>query len=271
MSDALLTELCLCCHTGDVKRVRDILRTQRGQEIMNDISSLYDRPALHEAVWENNVGCVYALSDAGANLNVVDENGETPLMIGIFTRSVASINALVTEGADVNFVCRANKFTALHCSAYGGWATSMRMLLGENIKLDERCQDGYTALMYTIINLHRECFEMLLDFGASVDVRNNLGETALQIAVAKGNANAVSLLLHTNVDSDKVGNTPLTVAARAGNVSILQLLIGADAYRDEDIPLAMLYAAAEGHVGCFEFIARAPTGARRVPTRKRKR
>jgi len=79
-----------------------------------------------------------------------------------------------------------------------------------------------------------ECVQLLLAAGASADVIDDRGQTALMWASVKGNVEAVELLLKANVERDRslsTGFNALFFAARGGYEDVVQILLkdGADA------------------------------------------
>ena len=58
---------------------------------------------LHAAAWRGDVQKIEKLAAAGANLNVRDPHGRTPLHVASFARQRGAIRALVKAGADINW------------------------------------------------------------------------------------------------------------------------------------------------------------------------
>ena len=73
----------------------------------------------HEAAKTGEVEEAERLIQAGADLEALDENGETPLTAAALAGQTAAVKLLVARGADMK---RRNKggFTALHAAAYEG-------------------------------------------------------------------------------------------------------------------------------------------------------
>ncbi|KAI6661640.1 hypothetical protein LOD99_13513 [Oopsacas minuta] len=90
---------------------------------------------------------------------------------------------------------------------------------------------GRSALAYCCRHSspdHMTCLEILLQHNASMDQRDNDGITALHWAAYTGNADAVlSLLKHGASISitDKTGRSPLHMATQSDNPRVLQLLL----------------------------------------------
>ena len=97
--------------------------------------------------------------------------------------SLAMITALVQAGADVNSLndklVGGLSFTALYAASFKGNKDAVKLLLAQpGIKLDEKNDDGDTALMAAAEGGHAEIVDMLLKAGANVSITDIGGETA---------------------------------------------------------------------------------------------
>ena len=105
--------------------------------------------------------------------------------------------------------------------------------------------------------------QYLLQKKANLNLRTNLGDTAIYRASAKGYADIVKLLLESGANptiKDKKGDTPLMKAASKGNVEIMQLLLDAKVNPSEvrisgiDGNNALMIAAEEGQVEAMKLL-----------------
>lgn len=76
---------------------------------------------LHQAAKKGNLDEVRRLIEDGANVNVKDENSDTPLYIAVGQGHKEIAELLISKGADVNVVCTLG-YTPLHWAviALGG-------------------------------------------------------------------------------------------------------------------------------------------------------
>ena len=56
------------------------------------------------------------------------------------------------------------------------------MLLEKNANPDLQRNNGWTALMYASYHCHKETVQLLLNHGADVNLKNEEGQTALDLA-----------------------------------------------------------------------------------------
>lgn len=154
------------------------------------------------------VEVVRALLTAGAEVNAADADGETPLHRAV--GHVELVRALVEAGADVNAGAAAG-LTPLHVAVYQGCDRSLELLLNAGADIEAPC---------TVMNVVRgdgqmesvDCFgarplalaadqgelgalKALLDRGADVNTRDDIGRTALWCAASFGGGGTVEVLL----------------------------------------------------------------------------
>lgn len=141
-----------------------------------------------------------------------------------------------------------------HFAASLGNVEMMEFLLTGGVDKNERDADGNSALMWVVSSDgSEELMDSLVDHGASINLQNFIGETALFVACARGLEDKVEYLLENGADvniANLDGATPLHAAAGFGDATIISLLIrygaSAAAVDDEgDSPLH--WAVRESH------------------------
>eukprot|EP00005_Dracoamoeba_jomungandri_P003364 CAMPEP_0174255318 /NCGR_PEP_ID=MMETSP0439-20130205/4662_1 /TAXON_ID=0 /ORGANISM="Stereomyxa ramosa, Strain Chinc5" /LENGTH=1531 /DNA_ID=CAMNT_0015337449 /DNA_START=182 /DNA_END=4773 /DNA_ORIENTATION=- len=98
-----------------------------------------------------------------------------------------------------------NKNSPAHEAAASGSATTLRLILDQNVPTDVQNQDRNTPLHYfarrfSNANCIEELFNKLLEGGVRVSGQNNRGVTALHNASWRQNLKIVQLLLHAGAD-----------------------------------------------------------------------
>ena len=150
------------------------------------------RTALHKAVRNNHNAAksegVKILLDAGANPNVLDEDGVTPLWDAVDTGSAADIvKALLEAGADTNLDIPGGEWTPLFLAVNKGDAETVKALLDAGADPNVLDKDGVTTLLHKAARHNTaEIVRILLEAGADPKVRTKDGK--LPADFAEGNA-----------------------------------------------------------------------------------
>lgn len=186
--------------------------------------------ALHIAVNKGHVGVVKALLELACHPSLQDSEGDTPLHDAISKKRDDMLTLLLDHNADITLTNN-NGFNALHHAALRGNPSAMRILLSKLPRpwiVDEKKDDGYTALHLAALNNHVEVAELLVHQGcANMDLQNVNLQTALHLAVERQHVQIVRLLVREGCNlniPDKDGDTPLHEALRHHTLSQLRQL-----------------------------------------------
>lgn len=238
------------------------------QECLETRNALGETPLLAAATKGNRVICE-KLVKAGANIDAVDKEGLTALILAVLGKDPqtvtyfagykhlleignsggstplifaanngfsAACEILVKAGA--NLYVRNNEETSvLHVAAGNGDPETVRYLATNKPLLELRSGE-YTPLLFAAGLGKRAACEILIKAGAKPDVVNDKGSTALHLSVScdngKGNRETLEYLatykqLLEVKNND--GDTPLLLASSLGNRTFCELLVkaGADA------------------------------------------
>ena len=179
----------------------------------------------------------------GADPNIPDDRGFAPIYftIPIFEpfkkdESITCTKILLEGGADVDLI-DANGMTALILAAYGGHTSTVNLLISYKANLDKLDQNGISALSYAINRQHLEIIEALLEAGANPNLRDSSGYTPLHTTVFSAYRPSV-LIAETIIGhggdvnaTDNDGQTPLHAAVSDGHhIKLIKFLLsnGAD-------------------------------------------
>ena len=245
---------------------------------------------------------VSMLVKRGANPNKTDNEGLTPLHIASNNGNLPAVKMLTLNYADVNAsdvdntddedfpdarsseskrssrvaaagssLYIASRGTPLHVACAAQRVHILKHMLTEDHVRERLSIDttkgphGSTPLHIASRCGYMEIVELLITAGASVDVPDELGETALFRSVEGGHLSIMKLLLDSGADvrvKNKAGLTALHLAACFGRMKMFDSLVrngcspnavSEKVYKDWDGGRTpMHYAAHYGHVECFK-------------------
>lgn len=124
----------------------------------------------------------WLLSTPGVDINARSRNGDTALMVAAFQGDTAAALALIEKGAEIN----RPGWTALHYAAASGSTAIIRRLLEESAFIDAESPNRTTPLMMAARGGHVAAIQLLVDEGADITLKNELGLTAADFARAQG-------------------------------------------------------------------------------------
>ncbi len=213
--------------------------------------------ALHWAAHRNDLGAVRRLLSEGADPNLANRFGVTPLHEAAIVGNAEMLEALLEAGGDANAAFGEGE-TVLMTAARAGDVASVRALLAHGGLPDaSEHWHGQTALMWAAIEDHAEVVDLLLEAGAQVDrastkhdwvkisysegnvpkTRDLGGLTALQFAARQGSMHAVERLLDAGADLNAAEPmyqlTPLQLAIVNGHYTLAMRLIERSANVDD--------------------------------------
>lgn len=173
----------------------------------------------------------------GAEINVQDEQGRTPIMRAAYAQRAETVDTLIRAGADINIRDNNLANPLLYASAEG-LLDIVKLAL--DAQADTRLTNRYggVSLIPAAERGHVEVVrELLTRSDVEVNHVNNLGWTALLEAVILGEGKLdhqqiVQLLVDHGADvqiADKDGITPLQHAQRRGFTAIASTLMKAGA------------------------------------------
>jgi ankyrin repeat protein len=192
--------------------------------------------ALHWAVYTEDAETTALLIRAGANVNVRNNYGVSPLALASKQVNPHILDQLMKAGADpndeINYI-NANETPLMH-AARAGNVEGVRLLLVAGAKVNAReGWNGQSAIQWAAAEGHSAVVEALIEGGADIRQRSNAGTTPFMFAVRKGDMRSVKALLAAGADVNEKRvdlATPLLVAIINGHEDLVDLLLekGAD-------------------------------------------
>jgi hypothetical protein len=148
---------------------------------------------LHQAVLNKSKNQVDLLLDHGADVNIQNAEGDTPMHLATIAGLQEICHMILINGYSVN-IKNADGETALHNAALVGLVKICSLLLREGA--DVNSQDSYLSTpLHTAVNRgYIDIAEILLNRGADINLKNSVGETPLSIAQKRNRPGWVELL-----------------------------------------------------------------------------
>ena len=182
--------------------------------------------ALLFAVQMDKPAMVTYLLDRGANIEVADTAGTTPILLAAAGLYFETTSVLLKRGAKVNATTGPNALMlAINHSRPDKESASikiMKLLIDKGIDVNFQNVQGVSPLMvacgWGVIPKSTQRARLLLEKGAKVELQNKQGETALMFAAYRGYVDIAKLLLEkgANVNAkNSAGRTPLMIASTA--------------------------------------------------------
>ncbi len=179
---------------------------------------------------------------AGADVNLPEPDGTTPLLWAVYNSSPELVELLLDAGADPNIPNSLDLSPLLQASRYGN-AAMISALLDAGANLDDAQLGSEPALLAAARSGNIDAVKVLLDAGADANVTEAIEQqTALMWATAEGHLDIVKLLLDAgadpnmqaristlterkNADFPSGGFVALHWAARNGDQAMIRLLL----------------------------------------------
>lgn len=257
----------------------DSKRVQRDEYLAPIVTLLVERGASLEAkdkdgwtalmwaAWSNIPSTVTSLIAAGADINVQDRIGNTPLsialakknedvaalldsplMLGIIkNESPEKLKALIAQPGALEkkdnlgrtplmLISNVNLKEDEKMKAIDSYlASAAKMMIEGGANLDEKDKEGKTALIWAASSNLSAVAATLLEAGADINAQDDKGNTAMAWASRKGRSLVFDTLVKSGADlnlSNEDSYTPLTHAVAGNQQKMVSLLIEAGADTD---------------------------------------
>lgn len=146
---------------------------------------------LHLAIQEPSPKAAQVLLDwPKTNVNALNANGESPLMLAAIQGQTEMVASLIKKGADVN----KTGWTPLHYAASKGHLAIMDLLLENHAYIDAESPNGTTPLMMAAQYGTTPAVKLLLDAGADPLLKNQQSLTAIDFARRVSRTEAMDLI-----------------------------------------------------------------------------
>jgi ankyrin repeat protein len=203
--------------TGDKEQVEHMLRKSPNLILVKSKKNL---SPLMTALYHHEVEIARLLLDRMVALTVFEAaaTGRLVHLISNLGHKPELVNAYSEDG-----------FQPLGLAAYFGQTETVKYLLkaGADVNSSSKNSFGVTPLQSAVAGNHLEITRILLEAGASPNVRERSGDTPLHAAVQNGNVEIVRCLIFggANVESiNEKSEKPIDLALKSGQHEIVSLL-----------------------------------------------
>ncbi|KAK6351933.1 Ankyrin repeat and death domain-containing protein 1A [Orbilia javanica] len=178
------------------------------------------------------------LINAKADVDVrrSDATGDTPLIIAAKAGCLAVVEALISNGADVELVTTDEEEKGpLHCAVVAGWEDCVKYLVNLGKAKLEATSRGRTPLLIAADSGKEDLVRFLLAKKADITALSNSGYTATELACINGHDKVAEVILN-HMTEDQIIDSYITVhgtdsrpliwvAAKYGCTRVAQCLI----------------------------------------------
>ena len=213
--------------TGYHQKVTQLIKA--GAEV--NIRDTDGNSPLHLAVNSNCAKGVTELLYAGAIVNVTNHQGDSPLLMAVEEYSRDIVTSLINAGADVNFIDKSGK--SLLCLAvetsYEGIVTSL-VNAGADVNFID--MSGRSLLYLAVERNYQDIVTSLIEAGANLDFTDEEGRSLLYLAVERDFQDIVTSLINSGANANitnKKGESPLLLAVKRNSLDVTMSLINSGA------------------------------------------
>eukprot|EP01041_Mallomonas_annulata_P012265 gene12265-25776_t len=178
------------------------------------------------AIEREHLDIIQVLLDRNVDLNALDINGNSALIIAIQNLSIRTIHLLLNKRYTNVHVKNKNGNTALLEAARMGLREIVLLLL-DKFKLDVNMQNkfGDTCLIMACHGSHTSTAQLLIEHGAFVNIQNSEGTTALHNACQRNSFEIMKYLILAGSTYDVKDKKRKTAQERCSTQELEERLI----------------------------------------------
>ena len=212
--------LAVAARRGDLEAVRLLVKSG----VRPDAPDINGSTALHAAAGDGQLEVVEFLLSVGAEPGTANKQGRRPLYEAAASGSIECCRLLIERGAKLD-TPTVGGWTPLTAALYWGSDEVTDYLLGLGAEMN---LEGDIPLLEASRRGYRRTVKRLLRDGARADERDESGRTALHFAASGGVTEVVELLLAAGADPealDASGNTPFQRAAENSQLENIERML----------------------------------------------
>ncbi|AVP87007.1 hypothetical protein phytr_440 [Candidatus Phycorickettsia trachydisci] len=237
-----LTFLHIAAQNGHLKLIESLIEQKFD---VNATTIKESKTPLRIAAQHNQFEAVKLLVKHGANLNLPDHEGRTPVYWAACCNNQAMVECLYENGADIFGKYEKIEESLLHVAAENNNTQLIELLISKGVDPNIRTKNEYfdfyrseTGIFYET-PMHRaadcrafEAAKLLFSYGAELDIQDGGSNTSMYNASYRNDLDLVKWLYENGCSIDTLGceGRPIHRAARGNSYDVVKWLIekGAD-------------------------------------------
>lgn len=156
---------------------------------------------LMAAVYKGNVEIIKLLISAGAELEGYDYGGDTPFMYAFYgvEQKEAAVALLLSLNVNME-IMNSQERTPLILATLNNHCNSIKLLIAAGVNIEAKGKLGGTALMHAADNQNTEPAKLLIEYGANLETRDDWSFTPLMLAAFKNDGAMIRVLIKAGAD-----------------------------------------------------------------------
>jgi ankyrin repeat protein len=236
--------------------IQDLIANITSRDI-NQPDVLYQETPLHYCVINNDMESARLLIQAGARMDIYDENYFTAFYLAAGYGREEIVRLGIEAGIDVNQRNGSYHWTPLMCAVQSNHVNIVRMLIAAGADVNARSNCLETALICAAKYDYTKLMEILVAAGADINARNSMNRTALMTAVGKNGVKSVKYLIEQGAQTDMNANINVSPRMRA-LLDHYPRFCSTQTFTRVMAPHPTLYADVLSHIGSFLGYTAAP-------------
>ena len=175
---------------------------------------------LKHAVWKNNLPLVELLLRSGADVLYRKEvDGRSVLFDAMYKRNISIIDSIIAHGADPK-IRDSEGWNLIMIASQASFIEGAKFGVAAGIGINDRTKSGITAIDLAVLHDSEEnlaILEYLIKMGGNISAKDEVGKTPLMEAAQAGAAKAMKMLIKEGANAnecDTFGSTSLHYAAK---------------------------------------------------------
>ncbi len=183
------------------------------------------RTALWEATVVGDILAIKRLLEAGVPVNLLSDEGETPLHWAVDWQNIKLAKVLMEAGANVNQLSHnKKKESPFHRAINRGGIEMIKALIEFGADLNKVDSNGETPLHRAVSDSDFELIKLLIESGANLEQLNEEGESILETALSNNELEIIKYIIKNKISidfSDVKLRKMILQSIRSGDLALL--------------------------------------------------